>query len=87
MFREDEGMFYRCFINNTKERKGTVEFWVGIWDETSTPHRRWIRTAAERIRAKVINVEELTITEEELYKIIRNRKKWSAPGINRIQNF
>ena len=72
MFRVNEGMFYRK-INNTKERKGTVpaidkfvEFWAGIWeDESSTPHRRWIRTVAETIRTKVINVEELTITEEE----------------------
>ena len=65
MFREDEGMFYRN-INNTKERQGKVpdiekfvDFWAGIWeDETSTPYRRWMRTAAEKIRAKVISVEE-----------------------------
>ena len=94
MFREDEGRFYRK-INNAKGRRGTVpdidkfvEFWAGIWeDETSTPHRRWMRTVAEKIRAKVINVEELTITEEKLYKTIRMRKNWSAPGIDGIQNF
>ena len=94
MFREDEGRFYRK-INNAKGRRGTVpdidkfvEFWAGIWeDETSTPHRRWMRTVAEKIRAKVINVEELTITEEKLYKTIRKRKNWSAPGIDGIQNF
>ena len=49
MFREDEGMFYRK-INNTKERKETVP-----------AHRRWIRTVVEKVRAKVINVEEWTI--------------------------
>ena len=93
MFREDEGMFYRK-INNTKERQGTVpdiekfvDFWAGIWeDETSTSYRRWMRTVAEKIRAKIISVEELTITEEKLYKIIRKRKIWSAPGIDGIQN-
>ena len=37
---------------------------LGIWkDETSTPHRRWLRTVADKIRAKVTSVEELTITE------------------------
>ena len=46
-----------------------------------------MRTLAEKIRAKVIRVEELTITEEKLYKIIRKRKKWSAPGLHGIQNF
>jgi hypothetical protein len=94
MFREDEGRFYRK-INNAKGRRGTVpdidkfvEFWAGIWeDETSTPHRRWMRTVAEKIRAKVINVEELTITEEKLYKTIRKRKNWSTPGIDGMQNF
>ena len=94
MFREDTGMFYRK-INNTKERRGTVpdidkfvQFWAGIWeDETSTPHRRWMRMVAEKIRAKIINVEELRITEEKVYKIIKKRKNWSAPGIDGIQNF
>jgi hypothetical protein len=78
MFREDVGRFYRK-INNAKGRRGGtvtdidkfVEFWAGIWeDETSTPHRRWMRTVAEKVRSKVINVEELTITEEKLYETI-----------------
>ena len=65
-----------------------VDFWAGIWeDETITPNRRWMRTAAEKIRAKVINLEELAITEEKLYMILRKRKNWSAPCIDGIQNF
>ena len=70
-FERMKECFYRK-INNTKERKGTVpdidkffDFWAGIWeDEASTPYRRWMRTGAENIRAKVISVEELTLTEE-----------------------
>ena len=38
------------------------------------------------IRAKVINVEELTITEKKLYKIIKTKKNWSAPVIDGVQN-
>ena len=66
-------MFYRK-ANREKERKGKVpemnkfvQFWAGIWeDETSTPHRRWMRTVEENIRAK--SVEELMINEKKLYK-------------------
>ena len=66
--------------------KNLLIFGQGIWeDETSTPYRRWMRTVAEKIRAKVISVEELTVTEEKLYKIIRKRK--NAFGIDWIQNF
>ena len=54
---------------------------------THSPYRRWMRMVAEKIRAKEISVEELTITEEKLYKIIGKRKNWSAPGIDGIQNF
>ena len=46
-----------------------------------------MRTVTEKMRAKVINVEELTITEEKLYKTIIKRNNWSAPGIDGIQNF
>ena len=46
-----------------------------------------MRKVTDNIRAKVTNVEELTITEEKLYKTIRKRKNWSAPGIDGIQNF
>ena len=46
-----------------------------------------MRTVADKTRAKVTNVEEPTITEEKLYKTIRKRKNWSAPGIDGTQNF
>ena len=94
MFKEDEGMFYKK-TNKANERKGKVpkiekfvEFWAGIWeDKTTTPYRKWIKTIAEKIKAKVTNVEELQITEKKLYETLRKRKNWSAPGIDGIQNF
>ncbi|CAB4015298.1 Hypothetical predicted protein [Paramuricea clavata] len=94
MFKENEGIFYRK-TNSTKERRGEVpgidkfvESWAGIWeDETSTPHRRWMRTVTEKVRPKETNIEELIITKEKLYETVRKRKNWSAPGIDEIQNF
>ena len=69
-------------IRKGKEMKGKVpemdkfvQFWAGIWeDETSTPHRIWIRTVAEKIRAKVTDVEELTANEKKLYETVKRRK-------------
>ena len=74
MFKENEGMFHRK-ANIEKERKGKVpemdkfvQFWAGIWeDETSTPHSRWMRRGAEKVRAKATSVDELTINEKKLY--------------------
>ena len=94
MFKEDEGMFYRR-INGKKKRQGKVPemdkfvtFWAGIWeDDNITPNRKWMETVAENIRAKITNVEEMTINEEKLYETIKKRKNRSAPGIDAIQNF
>ena len=65
MFKEDEGMVYKK-TNSMKERKGKVpkiekflEFWAGIWEDKTTPYRKWRKTIAEKIKAKVTNVEEL----------------------------
>ena len=42
---------------------------------------------AKKIREKVKNVQEFTITEKNFYDIVKKRKNWSAPGIDGIQNF
>ena len=42
---------------------------------------------AEKIRAKIKQVEEMEITEKKLYELLRKRKNWSAPGIDKIPNF
>ena len=84
MFREDEGMFYRK-TQRMSEKKGKIphivkfeEFWAGIWeDESKTPHRKWMSTITQKIRAKVVDVQEFTITQEKMYSIVKSRKKWS----------
>ena len=92
MFKEDEARFYRN-INSTNNKRAIVSemekfiaFWAGIWkDETKTPHKRWMGSVSERIKAKVQQVEDFT--ERTLYETIRKRKSWSAPGADGIQNF
>ena len=45
-----------------------VKFWTGTWeDESETPNKKWMND-------KIILVEELQITEQELEKIIKKRK-------------
>ena len=46
-----------------------------------------MNTVARRIREKVTNVQEFTITEEIFCEAVRKRKNWSAPGLAGIQNF
>ena len=94
MFQEDQGAFYRK-TQGTEQLRGEVpdmekfeEFWGGIWeDETKAPNRKWMNTVAKKIREKVKNVQEFTITEKNFYDIVKKRKNWSAPGIDGIQNF
>ena len=93
-FQEDQGMFYRK-TQGTKQLKGKVpemekfdEFWAGIWEDNSkTPQRKWMNTIAKKIKEKIIDVQELTITEGKLYSTAEKRKNWSAPGIDGIPNF
>ena len=62
-----------------------VTFLAAIWeDDIITPNRKWMERVAENIRTKITNLEEMTINEEKLYETIKERKNWSAPG---IQNF
>ena len=44
-------------------------------------------TIAQKIRAKVVDVQDLTITQEKMYSIVKSRKNLSAPGIDGIQNY
>ena len=41
----------------------------------------------EEIRGQVIDAQEMEKTIEDLEKIIKKRKNWSAPGLDGIQNF
>jgi len=94
MFREDQGMFYRK-TQGMREKKGNAphiakfeEFWAGIWeDDSKTPHRKWMSTIAQKIKSKVVDIQDFTIREEKMHSIVKRRKNWSAPGIDGIQNF
>ena len=46
-----------------------------------------MNTVAKKIGQKIMNVQAFTITEIKVYKTVKKRKNWSAPGINGIQIF
>ena len=94
MFEQDQGKFYRRTQRTMLGKgKGPIiekfeEIWAGIWeDNVKTPHRRWRNTVARRIREKVTNVQEFTITEQIFCEAVKKSKNWSAPGLDGIQNF
>ena len=94
MFEEDEDNLYGNTANKNKY-KGTlpsidrfVTFWGGIWeDDTKTPKRKWMQTVANKIKDKLMQVEEITVKRGKLQHLLKKRKNWSAPGIDGIQNF
>ena len=55
------------------------------------PHKntkiKWMQIAANKIKDKATQVEEMTVDMGKLQPILKKRKNWSAPGIDGIQNF
>ena len=94
MLSKDEGSFYRR-VNRASQRIGKtscmdefVNFWGGIWENKERPPvQPWIDEIKERLREKIKEVKEFVVTEEELSKIVKKRKNWSAPGIDGVQNY
>ena len=43
-----------------------------------------MNTVAKKIGEKVMDIQEITITEKKLYETVKKWKNWSAPG---MQNF
>ena len=64
------------------------EFWAGIWEkEGKTPEMPWMEKVKMELREKVQNVNKSTITDNKVAAEIRNRKNWTTPGIDGIQNY
>lgn len=94
MFAADEGGFYRkgkgtkIFHGEVPPMEKFVEFWGGIWeDEKKTPEQPWMKVVEQKLKEKVQDVKEFVVTREDLAKVVKRRKNWSAPGIDGIQNF
>ena len=65
-----------------------VKFWGGIWEkEERTPNMLWIKEIIRQLNEKVNQVKEFNITFEKVKKEVAKRKGWTAPGINKIQNY
>ena len=44
-------------------------------------------TIAQKIKTRVVDIQEFTITEEKMHSIVKRRNNWSAPGIDGMQNY
>ena len=68
--------------------KNFFKFWGDIWEKDDrTPEIPWVESVSNQLRAKIASVNELNILVENLEKETEERKNWTAPGIDRIQNF
>ena len=70
------------------EMEKFVEFWGGIWErEGRTPSIPWMEEIRRQSNEKVNQVNVFSITFEKVKKEVAKRKRWTAPGIDGIQNY
>ena len=93
-FEKDQKAFFKTLEAKTvyegepPRMEKFVEFWAGIWEkDEKTPEMPWMEKVNIELREKVQNVNEFTITENKVVAETRKRKNWTAPGIDRIQNY
>ena len=85
----------KLFAEDVDEKTGELpriekfeEYWSNIWEKVgNTPTEPWMDQIKEEIRGQVIDTQEMELTLEDLEKIIKKRKNWSAPGLDGIHNF
>ena len=62
--------------------------WGGIWeDEKVTIFLPWIDKVVGKLKRMIVEVKKFDVMEEKLTEIIKKRKNWSSPGIDRIRNY
>ena len=94
MFQKDQKSFFRTLEKVEKhegempEMEKFVEFWGGIWEQNEpTLNVPWMEEVKAELSEKANIVSQFEITEEKLRKETSKRKKWTAPGIDGIQNY
>lgn len=62
-------------------------FWKNIWEEEKIhdDSPQWVREA-ERESSKY-RMDDVTITEEDIKATLKKTNNWSAPGVDKIQNY
>ena len=85
-FRTLEGV--EAHEGEMPEMEEFAEFWGGIWErEERTPNMPWMEEISRQLNEKVNQVNKFNITFEKVKKEEAKRKGWTAPGIDRIQNY
>lgn len=94
-FETKEKAFYRSLTkelqirNNEYPTKDEItDFWKSIWSEEKT-HKRtadWIETEKEKF-SNVNIQQEISLTDEDITKVINNTHNWKATGLDHIHNY
>ena len=60
-----------------------TDFWSGIWkDDEKTTYE-----VGQKIKQDLEDVREFLVSEDDIARVIKKRKNWTAPGIDDIENF
>ena len=64
------------YTGQTPNIEKFVNFWAGVWeDDSTTTHRKRMEKIKQKVKERIRRVEDLRISEQELGKMIKKRKK------------
>ena len=76
---------------NTLTKEDFEAFWIPIWQNIQAENltSKWIAEVRKALKENSPEQEDhtITVTEETVYKGLKKKKNWSAPGLDRITNF
>ena len=90
---DQKGFFWTLEEDGTREGEMPemdkfVDFWGGIWKRKErVPYMPWMEEIGRQLPQKVNNVNDFTVTFDNVKKEVAKRKGWTAPGIDGIQNY
>ena len=94
LFEKSERRFYGSVgssVEHTETGPGMdkfTDFQSGIWeDDEKTAYQLWLIEVGQKIKQKVENVREFIVRKNDISRVIKKRKNWTAPGIDDIENF
>ena len=94
LFEKSEGRFYRgvgSSVEHTRTGPGMdkfTDFWGGIWeDDEKNAYQPWMIEVKQKIKQKMENVREFIVSKDNIARVMKKRKNWTAPEIDDLENF
>ena len=85
-FREVERE--RKFFPNSET---VLDFWKSLWckDDAGNPRAEWLKDYEDLFEqlVPIIDTDELSVTNEDMFGTVKRKRNWSAPGPDLIVNF